>query len=164
MITHYATILSRTIVDINITMKGLHGYFRQVRAHPIAVRGNNIRVFGTETELTELLDDLHEHLERSGVKYESPNTIPTTITKWSRFRKFRIPTRKSDRNNSDLRFKRMRLADELPYFDITSRSSKSSFRLYYELTQYDAPMTGECLPDTYGLSVTSRPFTVPHFE
>jgi hypothetical protein len=60
-----------------------------------------------------------------------------------------------------LRERRMRRADEgrFPFFIMQSRGTGQQFGLYVEIRPAGA--TGDCAPDSYGLSVATRPFALP---
>lgn len=100
---------------------------------------------------------------------------------WVRYHRFRISTRTSDvsgpwlkagqptderafnKPEGMLRERRMRqaLAARLPYFEVQSASTQQQFQLIVEPIAAEGPITETPEPDSFGLSVTTRPFALP---
>ncbi|MBB5018455.1 CRISPR-associated endoribonuclease Cas6/Csy4 subtype I-F [Chitinivorax tropicus] len=128
--------------------------------------GRKLRVFASSRdELDELVDYLKDStkLHQFG-ELTYPATVPDNYPgPWAQFKRFRIPSRKAERKqDGTLRLRRMAEADAqaLPYFPISSHSNGHAFRLY--VTKLAATDNGtDCQPDAYGLSVSSRAFSVP---
>lgn len=179
---HYVTIdipgnekgggLPRPVVAGAI-LRVLHGAFRR---HPgkyaLALPGkdknlfNCIRVFSqTRGDLDLLVDAIVDNpaiRDYGHIGY--PRAVPENFDgPWKRYSRFRIPTRKADRDpDHALRTRRIAQADEnkQPFFILSSVSTGQRFGLYVQI----GPATdhqGECMPDSYGLSVASRPFALP---
>jgi hypothetical protein len=179
---HYVTIdvisnekgmgLPRPVVAAAI-MRVLHGAFSH---HPgkfalaLPAKDNSpfacIRVFSKSREDLDLLVDAVENSPaiRDYGRIGYPRTVPEGYDgPWKRYSRFRIPTRKADRDPGDaLRARRIAHADktQLPFFIISSVSSGQRFGLYIEIG-VESGNQDDCIPDSYGLSVSSRPFAVP---
>ena len=76
------------------------------------------------------------------------------------YTRYRIPSKKSDRNNSGLWQRRFDQAQALPFFYITSASSKQAFMLRIKATKLDAGGEGFS-PNGYGLGSTNNPVILP---
>ncbi|RMH09771.1 MAG: type I-F CRISPR-associated endoribonuclease Cas6/Csy4 [Nitrospirae bacterium] len=151
-------------------LRVLHGVFRQ---HPgrfaLALPGSlfsGLRIFAQTREDLDLLVaavEFHPAVRDYG-RIGYPRTVPLDYSgPWKRYSRYRIPTRKSDREpDGRLRRTRIERADQknLPYFTLSSSSSGQRFRLYFEVIENAAPSM-ECQPDSYGFSVASRPFSLP---
>lgn len=154
-------------------LRVLHGAFRR---HPgkfaLALPGKDnslftcIRVFSqTRGELDLLVDAIVDNPSiRDYGRIGYPRAVPEKFDgPWKRYSRFRIPTRKADRDpDHALRIRRIAQADEnkLPFFILSSVSSGQRFGLYVEIGSA-ADHQGECIPDSYGLSVATRSFAVP---
>lgn len=158
-------------------LKVLHGAFKQqagryalalpnFEATPFAA----LRVFAGEREH---LDDLANSVETHPVMHDYAlqgriRKVPEPFGgAWREYRRYRIPARRACRKpNDDLRERRMARADmgRFPYFILSSRSTGQQFGLYVEILSIPAG-SGEGVrdaqPDSYGLSVSSRPFALP---
>ena len=155
----------------------LHGAFRQqpgryalalpdVAPDQASTPGRTLRVFaGSRDDLDALVAAIGDHpVVRDYTRIGYPRLVPGEFSgPWIEYRRYRIPARKSLRKPGDtLRERRMQAARErgLPFFHTRSRSNGQSFMLYVQAL--DVATGGmECLPDSYGLSVSSRPFAVP---
>ena len=158
-------------------LKVLHGGFRQQpgryalalpdvapnRAHP---PGRTLRVFaGSRDDLDALVAAIGGHpIIRDYTRIGYPRPVPGGFSgPWIEYRRYRIPAQKSLRKPDDtLRERRMEAARQqgLPFFQTRSQSNGQSFMLYVQALDA-ATGSPECLPDSYGLSVSSRPFAVP---
>lgn len=151
-------------------MHVLHGAFRQMPdkfAIAFPAEGSifsTMRVFASSIEdllalqaAVEMHESFEDHAHPRAVK-----AVPGDFTgEWVSYVRFRIPTRKSDRHEgAPLRLRRMREADDLPYLRLHSRSSRTSFSLHFNPAVVNKP-EGECLPDSYGLSTTTKVFGLP---
>lgn len=151
----------------------LHGVFRQhpgqyALALPDYPRSfPRLRVFaGSREALDRLVAATDSHAGFSGlVEYSYPKTLPDGFAgPWISYRRYRIPSRKAERNpDANLRLRRMQAADTagLPYFVLHSQSNRQVWRLYVQ-AQPATTVTDEAEPDAYGLATASRPFGVPH--
>lgn len=155
----------------------LHGAFRRqpgryVLALPgvlpsaAKIRNWTLRVFaGSRDDLDALATAIGDHaVIRDYTRLGYPRVVPEVFSGlWIEYRRYRIPAQRSLRKPADtLRERRMKAAREqkLPFFQTRSRSNEQSFRVFVQAL---AGVTGgvECQPDSYGLSVSSRPFAVP---
>ncbi len=166
-----APILAGAALDV------LHGAFRQwpgryalalpgVAPNQANAPGRILRVFaGSRDDLDALVDAVGGHpVFRDYTRIGYPRPVPSAFSgPWAEYRRYRIPSQKSLRKPGDtLRERRIRSAREhgLPYFQTRSRSNGQSFMLYVQALDA-ATGDAECRPDSYGLSVSSRPFAVP---
>ncbi|HRY16406.1 MAG TPA: type I-F CRISPR-associated endoribonuclease Cas6/Csy4 [Candidatus Competibacteraceae bacterium] len=155
----------------------LHGAFRQwpgryalalpgVSPDQANAPGRMLRVFaGSRDDLDALVAATGGHpVIRDYTRIGYPRPVPGAFSgPWIEYRRYRIPSRKSLRKPDDtLRERRMQAARErgLPFFQIRSRSNGQPFMLYVQALEVTAGGAG-CQPDSYGLSVSSRPFAVP---
>ncbi len=152
-----------------------HGYFaKQVGKYAIALPdaalsgsplpGSTLRVFSAnEQELIEMWSGIREHyLIRDYTTSTMPNKVPSSFAgPYVEFRRFRIGPAKSDRNQTSLRERRLEQARPLPYFQMRSKSSSSYFRLIVEPRIDKDGALRAISPDSYGLSVATRSFSLP---
>ena len=154
----------------------LHGAFRrQPGRYALALPGVlmeeariqhwTLRVFaGSRDDLDALVAAVADHaVVRDYARLGYPRLVPEAFSgPWIEYRRYRIPAQRSLRKPADtLRERRMQAAHEqkLPFFQTRSRSNEQSFRVFVQAL---AGASGaECQPDSYGLSVSSRPFAVP---
>lgn len=125
-----------------------------------------LRVFASSRdELDQLVATINddEAFNNYG-RFGYPQVIPEDFAgPWACYTRYRIPTRKQERKeDGTVRIRRMQYAEckQIPFFAIASKSTKQAFRLHVQMLP-GAPNQGECHPDSYGLSVTSRQFSVP---
>jgi CRISPR-associated endoribonuclease Cas6/Csy4 subtype I-F len=166
-----APVLAGAALDV------LHGAFRQqpgryalalpgVSPNKGNTPGRILRVFaGSRDDLDALVAAISGHpVIRDYTRIGYPRPVPGEFSgPWIEYRRYRIPAQKSLRKPGDtLRERRMQGARErgLPFFHTRSRSNGQSFMLYVQAFDV-ATGDAECLPDSYGLSVSSRPFAVP---
>jgi len=164
-------VLAGTALDV------LHGAFRQwpgryalalpgVAPDRANAPGRILRVFaGNRDDLDALVAAIGGHPAiRDYTRIGYPRPVPGAFSgPWIEYRRYRIPSQKSLRKPDDtLRERRMWSARErgLPFFQTRSRSNGQSFMLYVQALDA-ATGDAECRPDSYGLSVSSRPFAVP---
>lgn len=168
----YGTTLPAPVIA-GAMLKVLHGVFgQQPGRYALALPRypdspfNALRVFASERdELDGLVQGVEGHpVIRDYAYIGERRKVPLDWSgPWREFRRYRIPSRKSGRKPDDtLRERRMAQAEErrLPYFILHSRSNGQQFGLYLEVLPADA-MPDDCQPDSYGLSVASRPFALP---
>lgn len=166
-----APVLAGAALDV------LHGAFRQhpgryalalpgVLPDQASAPGRALRVFaGSRDDLDALVAAISGHsIIRDYTRIGYPRPVPGSFPgPWVEYRRYRIPAQRSLRKPNDtLRERRLQSAREqgFPYFHARSRSNNQQFVLY---VQAIAAQSGgmECQPDSYGLSVSSRPFAVP---
>ena len=150
----------------------LHGYFEQQPGrHAVALTHNpgTLRIFATaRTDFDAMVTAIGSHpwvrdYARVGYPREAP---PNFQGPWMAFRRYRIPTVKSDRNAVDgvslLRERRIAEArsKRLEYFRLQSRSTNQVFVLTVERIPCTTARS-EFTPDSYGLSTTSNVFGLP---
>lgn len=154
-----------------LAMKVLHGVFsshpgQYALALPDYPRSfPRLRVFAASREdLDQLVAATETHRTLGAIgRFAYPKAVPEDFAgPWISYRRYRIPSRRSERNpDSNLRLRRIQAADrsELPYFTLHSQSNGQAWRLYVEART--VPATEPAQPDAYGLASTSRPFALP---
>lgn len=158
-------------IGATLMLKILHGVFAQ---HPgqYAIglpdyprNFPRLRVFSDEREhLDRLVATLDEHGDVGKIgRFMYPKAVPADYAgPWMSYRRFRIPSRKAERNpEGNVRLRRIQAADdaEFPYFALHSKSNGQAWRLYVEAIPSLQP--GSFAPDAYGLATASRPFALP---
>ncbi len=154
-------------------LRVLHGAFRRhpgkfALALPVKDKSHFacLRVFAQSRDDLDLLVAAVEinPVIRDYGRIGYPHGIPEGYDgQWKQYSRFRIPTRKADRDPDDaLRSRRIAYADEngLPFFIVSSDSTKQRFGIYIKVDLANANQA-ECMPDSYGLSVCTRQFAVP---
>lgn len=151
-------------------LRVLHGAFREYPGKfALALPDrpfSRLRVFAENRgDLDTLVRSVRNHPAiRDYGRIGYPDSVPPDFSgPWKRYSRFRIPTRKADRDpDSRLRRSRMEIArqNSIPFFPMTSHTSGQRFSLHIEIQSVDGYL-GECLPDGYGLSVASKPFALP---
>lgn len=158
----------------------LHGFFANYKGeYALALPGwgdglpesrgypwRALRVFVQDMEaLDRLMAGVADHhLIRDYTRPGFPRPVPHGFEgKWVEYRRYRISSRKAGVDN--LRHRRLIAAVEkdLPYFKIRSTTNEQPFILAVE--PRPAPpsvVDAEVVPDSYGLSVQSRAFALPH--
>ncbi len=164
-------------------MQKLHGFFGHNKEngeckYAIAFpsggtnpNGNKVlRVFAsTHEDVRELEECLRQiPICRDYAAVTAPLEVPDGFSgTWTRYRKYKIPTAHSDRHasggHSELRNRRINDAAGCEYFILRSATSGSIFTLHVKVENNSEPPT-DCLPDCYGLSVSSRPFALPDLK
>lgn len=85
------------------------------------------------------------------------------VARWLSYRRYRIPTVKSDRHavdgNSELRKRRLAASSDMDRLVLSSQSTNQRFTLAIQTVA--ATEAGDGLPDGYGLARASSPFAVP---
>ncbi len=155
-------------------MKVLHGAFSQTPGtYAIALPGEKAKIFSVVRIFAERREDLDALVERTEghplfvqhARFGYPKTVPEDFDgEYREYRRYRIPTRKSERHpEGTLRLRRILYADEakLPYFILKSRSNRHIFGLRVECRNGERPVKG-CKPNSYGLSGATYAFAVPH--
>lgn len=93
-----------------------------------------------------------------------PRFVPQPYTgPWVSYRRYRIPTRKSDRKpGAPCRLRRLNYAEQqdLPYLIVRSTSTGQTFGLKFEVSKA-SPSFGDSQPDSYGLARRTQAFSVP---
>ncbi|CAK0764563.1 conserved hypothetical protein [Gammaproteobacteria bacterium] len=153
------------------TLGVLHGVFRQSpdcyaialpqaqsgeRRHPGAV----IRVFAeTREDLDRLVTTIQDFpVVRDYLMIGYPRSVPVGFNgPWREYRRYRITNRGS--RLEKCREFRLQEASKLPYLRVVSRSTGHGFGLY--VASVEGSQVDDCKPDSYGLSVATRPFALP---
>ncbi len=150
----------------------LHPFFsRSPGTYAIALPKDRqkIRVFAsTRDELDQLAAYLQPHpWIRDYARLNYPAAVPPNHSgKWYAYCRYRIPSDKSDRKTGEehgqLRQRRLKktLDDRMEYLIQRSRSTGQSFSFFIQRLEGEAP-TEACRPNSYGFSVSSRPFCLP---
>lgn len=154
-----------------LAMKVLHGVFsshpgQYALALPDYPRSfPRLRIFAASRgDLDQLVAATETHRTLSMIgRFAYPKTVPEDFAgPWISYRRYRIPSRKSERNpDGNLRLRRIQAADssELPYFTLQSQSNRQAWRLYVQAQTVAAAEPAQ--PDAYGLASASRPFALP---
>ncbi len=102
---------------------------------------------------------------RDYARIGAPETVPEDFSgAWFAFRRWRIPTLKTDRhtgeNHGTLRQRRMEQAKDKDYFIMRSTSTGQRFTLIVAREPGQRPQ-GDCLPNSYGLCGQHNLFCLP---
>lgn len=122
--------------------------------------GHVVRVFAeSQVDLDVVVDALTANERIHGyVSFGYPKKVPDNFNgPWKEYRRYRIPG-----NGSRLekcRDYRLQAADKLPFFRSASKSNGHAFSLH--INCLDGSPSMDCRPDSYGLSVATRPFALP---
>jgi len=150
----------------------LHGCFqKQPGRYAVALTNHpgTLRVFTTDrSEFDALVEAMSPSpWIRDYARIGYPRTVPDNFQgPWVSFRRFRIPTVRSDRDAVDgtsaLRDRRITeaRAKRMEYFHLQSRSTTQNFVLIVERVPCDGDI-GRFKPDSYGFSTTSNTFALP---
>lgn len=151
-------------------LRVLHGVFREYPGKfALALprrHFSRLRVFAeTREDLDLLVSSVRNHPAiRNYGQIGYPDSVPSDFAgPWKRYSRFRIPTRKADRTpNNRLRRSRMEKAEQknIPFFPMISYTSGQRFSLHVDIQNVSGCLE-ECQPDSYGLSVASKPFALP---
>jgi len=151
--------------------KALHG-LEPVQAKQVAIAfpltkktslGNIIRLFAIEKNGLQQMKDQVEVLPlfRDYTRIGRMQSIALAdVEAWQAFSRFRIPTKKSDRNNSLLHDRRKQEAMHLPYIYVESSSTDSTFMLRIKVTESTAA-PNSFLVNSYGLGSCAHPCWLP---
>lgn len=131
-----------------------------------------LRIFAPHCEE---LDWLAENLNpipwfRDYARLIYPRQIPANFKgAWARYARFRVPSLSSDRheNTEHGRLRQRRMAEanapDVAYFILHSKTTGQRFSLSVK-REKSAPFQGDCQPNSYGFSVTTRPFSLPELQ
>jgi CRISPR-associated endoribonuclease Cas6/Csy4 subtype I-F len=125
--------------------------------------GQRIRLFSDSADtLSDILSVMNKHFYfRDYCRVTEVKTVPESYNgTFVSYARFRIPTLKSDRNNSGLHARRKHEAQGLPFFHLASSSTNQSFMLRFSVEYADA-YAGEFLPNSYGLGSSMAKVFVP---
>ncbi|MCH4247226.1 MAG: type I-F CRISPR-associated endoribonuclease Cas6/Csy4 [Acinetobacter populi] len=171
----------------------IHGAFRQLSAHyALALVGSDkliakqthfeqkygrsanfnfdiFRIFAENVDdLQNLIDALQGHWKiRDYTVLGTAIAVPIAkISAWKSYRRFRIPTQKSERNQlsekkTPLRDRRLESAKTMPFLQVKSQSTGQGFTVIIDIQEH--PDAGQGFPDSYGLARASQPFALPVF-
>jgi CRISPR-associated endoribonuclease Cas6/Csy4 subtype I-F len=150
----------------------LHAFFMR-HPHTYAVGlpdgHSSLRIFASTRDE---LDALAAYLNpmpwmRDYMNLSYPQAVPAHFKgPWVTFKRYRIPTVRSDRNavgdESKLRNRRLEHVREsgMNYFMLRSKSNEQAFCLTVE-TLPGRPNVGDCRPNSYGFSSKSELFSLP---
>ena len=127
--------------------------------------GSILRVFAQEaSHLAALQENIGQHMVvRDYARFGYVQRIPAGFAgEMIEYHRFRIPNQKT--RLGECRSRRMDAADELPFIRFVSKSNTQGFSLYIEPRPPRVAVLerAQCEPDSYGLSVSDRPFALPH--
>lgn len=157
-------------VAASAVMRIVHGAFRNhpgmfAVAFPQKSTFSMIRIFADNPENLNLLQteiENHPDIVRFA-RFKAARVVPSDFAgEWASYTRFRIPSRKADRHEgAPLRLKRLREADDanMPFLMLRSKSQKTDFGLRFKIEK-GLPCE-DCLPDSYGLSTSSKVFSLP---
>lgn len=149
-----------------------HAFTRMPRTFALGLMldGGGVRVFAQEAHADALLALAGELRGRPLVRdYGAISTaapVPSAAA-WVAFRRYRLPTERSDRNagpeGSALRARRLAEAQarRLPFVEMSSGSNGGRFRLTVAPEVRTESGRGAFEPDGYGLAAATRDFAVP---
>ncbi|EIC20987.1 CRISPR-associated protein (Cas_Csy4) [Thiorhodovibrio frisius] len=151
-------------------LREMHGIFRETPGqyalalpdHPRVGRGR-LRIFA---EKSGDLERLAYRLRELPVRFSDIANVPQDYSgPYRRYSRYRIQSRKQERDyKGTLRLRRMREAEaeQMPWFNMRSGSTGQEFRLYVSVADdAEGSLADSCEPDSYGLSVATRPFALP---
>ncbi len=125
--------------------------------------GHIVRVFTENRDDLYFVQDALQQNERihGYVLYGRHSDVPENFNgEWIEYRRYRIPGTRS--RLEKCREYRMNHADSLPYVRLGSKSTGQAFSLYFELRPGEK--TGDCAPDSYGLSIPTKRFCLPDIK
>lgn len=175
MFTHYIDIVPRSedklsrMDECARMVKRLHGVFKISDNYTFATAFpstrsyylfQKVRVFSSQNGISFLKNNIL--IDDCG-ELQDIKEVPKTHS-WIMYSKYRIPSRKSMKKNhcKSMRAERLEFADNNCFhFNISSETNKTTFKLFVYKTHADDEGQQECRPDSYGLSVATRPFAVP---
>lgn len=131
--------------------------------------GNKLRIFTLRlSDINALVSAIKDHFTvRDYCEITPACEVPEGFAgPWVEYRRYRPSNKNAERNadngQAPLRERRIRTAGEqmLPYFVLRSTTNQHGFSLIVEPRESQYSET-EIMPDSYGLSVSSRSFAVP---
>lgn len=156
-------LVSRLVSGLHKIFHGSPGEFAiafpKMRTGDLRHPGRKVRVFA---ETLENLDKLRGPLEKNGLLEEfeivQTKSVPVDFNgEWVEYRRYRIPNNRS--RLEKCRLYRFSEAESWPYLRMLSKSTGHLFSLHIARMESSGP--SDCLPDSYGLSVSDRPFALP---
>jgi hypothetical protein len=131
-----------------------------------------LRVFAsTRDELDALIENVFDIEALKGqAAPQYPRSVPEDYAgPWRLYQRFRIPSRKAERiPGRSVRLKRINeaAAQDLPFFQMASKSNGGRFRLYWSTQPYadNELHTHEPYPDSWGLSTTTNLVPIPDIQ
>jgi len=125
--------------------------------------GSTLRIFGRDTGAVQSLYDglslqyfFRDYSNVGAIKSIEMDYSGT----WIAFSRFRIPSKKSDRNNSGLHERRFREAQAMPFLHVKSTSTKREFIMRVKVTRQKR-MQGAFEPNSYGFGSIDNPVWLP---
>jgi hypothetical protein len=124
-----------------------------------------------EDELDALIENVFDIEALKGqAAPQYPRSVPEDYAgPWRLYQRFRIPSRKAERiPGRSVRLKRINeaAAQDLPFFQMASKSNGGRFRLYWSTQPYadNELHTHEPYPDSWGLSTTTNLVPIPDIQ
>jgi hypothetical protein len=129
-----------------------------IKHHP----GTTIRIFAGSRDDADVLADAVEasSLLMDYVSLGRVKAVPAGIETSVSYPYFRIGSAASSARNPERRFRRLQAGDRLPYLKMGS-SSGEQFSLRFDVVRQEGAASEEVFPNGYGLSVSSKPFSLP---
>jgi len=133
--------------------------FPKMKTGDLRHPGRKVRVFSdTHEKLSGLRDSLEHSDLLEAFQINPTQSVPADFDgEWVEYRRYRIPNTRS--RLEKCRFYRLIEAENWPYLRILSKSTGHLFSLHIARMESSGP--SECFPDSYGLSVSDRPFSLP---
>lgn len=126
--------------------------------------GQTVRMFTRSKNILDAFkkDIIKSVLIRDYCRLGNTQVIDTSnVTHWRAYCRYRVPTKKADRNGGRLHERRKAYAQNLPFIHLSSKSSDSSFMLRIEEQSTNAPQLQTFNPNSYGLGSMSKPVWLP---
>jgi len=122
--------------------------------------GNIVRIFSeTSDRLVDVMVQLANNERLQGyVRYSPVRLVPENFEgPWIEYRRYRIPGNRSRLDRC--RDYRLQQAQEFPFIRTASKSNRQAFSLH--ICAISSMRSEFCTPDSYGLSLATRPFALP---
>jgi hypothetical protein len=122
--------------------------------------GNVVRIFAETSDcLAGVVSQLANNERLQGyVRYGLARTVPENFDgPWIEYRRYRIPGNRS--RLEKCRNYRLEQAEAFPFIRATSKSNRQAFSLH--ICTIPGKRSEWCAPDSYGLSLPTRPFALP---
>ena len=127
--------------------------------------GNRLRLFAlTRDVVDQVADQLEAHpFARDYIRINRVRPVPDNFTgAWTEYRRYRIPGRGSRLTES--RARRIEAGNALPFLHSNSKSNGQAFSIRVLAITHAQVLDNPSgiAPDSYGLSLPTRPFAVPN--
>ena len=156
---------------ISRLMSALHGIaakhklkyavaFPDIETGRNARAGNIVQVFSDQKTLNTITTEVEKNKNlKVNLHIRSAEEVPDQVDSWTQYRLFRIPNRNT--RTQTTRENRIKKGQGLPYIQLASRTNGHSFSMRIQPVKTDTA-SDNCEPNSYGLAVTSRLFSLPN--